>query len=51
MGAADDRTYYERHASNAQSFDDTIQTTDGHLKNLLDFSMLNNMMGTCRSMA
>ena len=51
MGAADDRTYYERHVSNAQSFDDTIETTGGHLKNRLDLSMLNNMMGTCRSMA
>ena len=46
VGAADDRTYYERHASNAQSFDDTIETTGGHLKNRLDLSMLNNMMGT-----
>ena len=46
VGAADNRTYYERHASNAQSFDDTIETTGGHLKNRLDLSMLNNMIGT-----
>ena len=45
IGAADDRSYYERFAQAREDFDDTIDPVGGHLKGRLDLSMLNNMLG------